>query len=699
MAVPMTLTAIDGELLDSLQYRRMDDILRLSPGVMTYPGGDGVSSRISIRGVVSPGLFVEPGNAVYVDEIYASGMLSVWPAFYDIDSVQVLKGPQAGLYGRNTMGGAVLISTAQPTDEQQARINASYAQYNQREVDAMVNVPLSDQARLRAVGWYRDKNGGYFESGLNGDNLDTFNEHGGRLTLAVLPDERTNFSLTGAFDDRSGPTLFNGVVEGARFGPAPLPTESRRDVLRDDLARQETDQVSFNSRLALDTDAGSLIAVAGWRQIELQVPTYDDDGTAFEASYADYLADPVTKVSELPVHSPRALTGRFRDSLLNAEVRFLTPDTGGPVKSQVGVSYFEENARFFTQTSPLRDFALILADMGCYGTDTQRTRQDTNAWAGFGELIWTPRDAVEITAELRYTREQKNFDYAKSLTGYYSIGALVPTVDTEPKRSFTNWSPGITLAYRPADTLTYYVKYVRGFHAGGFNNQVNDPALLAYESEKSENYELGGKAQLFDQRLNVGASIFYLRIDNALLPTFDGGPGLPSYNPLQNVVLAETTGIELDLELQATAGLTFTASAGAYDSEVSEEGWPAFGNRAFVPDYTASLVADYQRPLSASITGTATLGYRHRSGGRVPSIFEVEMDSFNLLDAQVGVIVGNVLVAGFVQNALDDNYIVSNYDTIGQSQYIKASGLNPLTTRAIVRDPGTVFGVRATVTF
>lgn len=695
-AVPVTITALNGELLDNLQFRNIDEILSLSPGVMTYPGGDGVSTRVSIRGVVSPGQWVEPGNAIYIDEIYASGMLGVLPRFYDLASVQVLKGPQAGLYGRNTMGGAVLISTAQPTDEQQARINASYAQYNQRDVDGMVNVPLSEQVRLRAVGWYSDKNGGYYTSGVENENIDTFNGHGGRLTLAMLPDERTDFSLTGAFDDKSGPTAFNGVVDGALLGPAPLPPESRRNVLRDDLSRLETDQVSFNSKLALDMDSGSLIALAGWRQIELQVPNYDSDGTAYQASYADYLADPATALS---VRAPQALTGDYRDALLNAEVRFLTPDTGGPLKTQIGASYFEENARFFSQTAPLRDFALILADMGLYGTNTQRARQDTNAWAGFGELIWTPRDAIEITAELRYTWEQKNFDYSKSLSGYYAGGQASAT-DLEPKRTFTNWSPGITLAYHPVNTQMLYLKYVQGFHAGGFNTEVNNPALLAYESEEAENYELGGKAQLLDQRLNVGASVFYLRIDNAVLPALDeGGPGLPDYTPLQNVVLAETTGMELDLALQAAAGLTLTASAGVYETEVSEEDSPAFGTRAFVPDFTASLVADYQWPLTASINGTATLGYRHRSGGRVPSALHVEMDSFNLFDAQVGVLVQNVLVAGFVQNALNDHYIISNYDNFEQYPYIIASGLNPLAARAIVRDPGTVFGVRATVTF
>jgi iron complex outermembrane receptor protein len=622
-------------------------------------------------------------------------MLSVWPAFYDIDSVQVLKGPQAGLYGRNTMGGAVLITTAQPTDAYAARLGASYAQYDARTVDGMVNAPLSEQLRLRAVGWYSDKNGGYYESGLDDDNLDAYNQQGGRLTLALLPHERLDISLTGEFDeiDASGFANAGGVVDGINLGPAPLAPESRRNVLRDDLGGLDQDQTSVYGKLNLETNVGTVIALAGWRESTWREPNTDYDGTAFAASYAEYLADPDTALN---VRAPQALVRDDNDTLRNAEVRFLSPDTTGSFKFQAGLNYFDEDASFFDQLIPLRDFAQILTAIGQDGSFVIDARQDTSSWAGFGELIWTPMEVIELTADLRYTKEHKAFDYVQTPTGYYT-GSL-PAFVQDTSDTFTNWSPGVTLAYRPTDTHTYFVKYVRGFHAGGFNTLVNNPELFPYESEEAENYELGGKALLFQQRLELGASVFYLRIDNALIPLRD--PGVLNVYPLQNATVAETTGLEIDLALRPASGLSLTASAGVYDSDTSFEVFGGAANRAYVPRYTASLAADYQRVLTESVTGTATLGFRHRSGGRVPSITNVEMDSFNLLDTQVGVLVGNVLLAAFVQNALDDHYIISNFDpALGQYPYIVASGLTPFAARAIVRDPGTVFGVRATVTF
>ncbi|MEZ5502840.1 MAG: TonB-dependent receptor [Halioglobus sp.] len=120
--------------------------------------------------------------------------------------------------------------------------------------------------------------------------------------------------------------------------------------------------------------------------------------------------------------------------------------------------------------------------------------------------------------------------------------------------------------------------------------------------------------------------------------------------------------------------------------------------RPYVPNYTASLVANYEHTLTPAITGLATLGYRYRSGGRVPGLIEIDMDSYNLLDAQVGIRFNNVQVAGFVQNVLNDDYVVGNYQLAsGQVPYVAASGLSPITTRVLLRDPGAVFGVRITV--
>jgi outer membrane receptor protein involved in Fe transport len=167
---------------------------------------------------------------------------------------------------------------------------------------------------------------------------------------------------------------------------------------------------------------------------------------------------------------------------------------------------------------------------------------------------------------------------------------------------------------------------------------------------------------------------------------------------LQNPGTAETTGLEIDLTAQLADGLVLTASGGAYHYSLSNGGLVGGDRRPFAPDYTASLVADYQRPLTPAITGIATLGYRHRSGGRVPAIGWIDMDSYNLIDAQIGIRVGKMQLAGFVRNALDDDYVVGNYGpAAGQVRYIGLA--ESISARALLRDPGTVFGARITVIF
>ena len=692
--VPMAITTLDGETLEAMQYRDLDAYASLSPGVQVYTAGDGVSSQLAIRGVVAPGEYTEPGNAIYVDEVYVSGMRTLLPGFYDIASVQVLKGPQAGVYGRNTIGGAMLITTGQPSDERFARLDASYAQYDEKNLNGTVNVPLTDSLWLRTTGWYNDRGGGWYESGIDDKNIDAWTETGGRLTVAVFPNERTAVTLTGEYAgiDReySG---FTGLLKGAGLGPPPLAPESRRNVLRDDLGDAHHDSTRVNGKLDVDTSPGTLIAVAGWRELKSREPGADADGTAWSASYPDYLA------GESWPMAPQVYARDDRDTSRNAELRFLTADNGGPLSAMVGVSYFQESGRFFDQLTAQRDLALILTAIGQMGDSTQYSEQDTKSWAGFTEMIWTPLDSVEVTADLRYTRDHKDIHFEQSTSGIFSlITASSSTLDTG--ETFDNWSPGVTLAYKPDNGLTLYAKYVQGFHAGGFNTVVNNPAQLTYDPEEAQNYELGLKSMLFEQRLQLGASVFYLRIDNALVPQTDAGT--PPVTVQRNVSTAETSGFEIDLTAKATDALLLSASAGAYHNRVSEAGSLGLDRRPFVPEYTASLVADYERPLADALTGVARLGFRHRSGGTVlaPSNLGLEMDDYNLLDAQLGIRRDNVELTVFVRNALNDHYQTGNYFPVPwQLRYLVDSGLDAQTTRAIVRDPGSVFGARVTATF
>jgi iron complex outermembrane receptor protein len=698
MAVPMSLTVLDGETLDGLQYRDVDAFLGFSPGVLVYTGSDGLSSQIVIRGVLTPGTLVETGNAVYVDEVYSSGLHTILPGFYDIASVQVLKGPQAGLYGRNTTGGAVVITTAQPTDELFARLDTSYAEYGDYDVSGTVNAPLSDTLRMRATGWYNDRDGGYYQSGVDGDNLDALSEAGGRLTVALLPNERMSLTLSTEYveiDHAYGG--FAGVVKGAQLAAPPVAPESRRNVLRDDLDGPDQHISRVYSRLDLDTGAGSFVAVAGWRDLKVRVGEADFDGTAYAASYADFLARGRTR--PLLIRAPQVYTLDDRDQTVDAEVRFLTPDNGSPLQAIVGASYFDESARFHYRRFPVRDFALILADIGEDGSFTQGTNLDTRSWAGFTELLWTPLDTIELTADLRYTRDRKHIDYRESATGYYAPSQRPGSYTLDTSETFDNWSPGITLAYKPKDSLTLFAKYVRGFRAGGFNTRANDPALLSYDSEKAENYELGIKALLLDGRLELGASAFYLRLNNALLPRPDPGE-IEGLSPYQNAGVSETTGLEIDLTSRITEGLSLSASGGAYHNSLSEMGGLGLNRYPYVPKYTASLAANYEHPLADTIMGIARLGFRHRSGGIVPAPGRLDMDSYHLLDAQLGIRFGRAELAAFVRNALDDHYVAGNYGLIlGQYEYVYATGLDIFTTRALVRDPGRVFGVRMTLMF
>jgi len=687
VAVPVTLTYIDGATLDALQFRDIEQFAGLSSGVEVYGGGDGVSTQLTIRGVVSPGSLVEPGNAVYIDEAYASGMYTILPPFYDIASVQVLKGPQAGLYGRNTTGGAVLVTTAPPTGELSGRLDGSYEEYDEYDTNGTVNVPVSDTFRVRATGWYSDRDGGYYQNGVLDENLDTARQRGGRLTLAALPGDRVSMSVTGEYTDMDfGPGA--AVAEGVQTGPPPLAPESRHNVLRDDPGRTEQDFARVTGRFEMDIGFGTAVVVGGWRRVSVREPGTDYDATA-------YTAIPTDPLSALDTPAPMIFTLDGRDTSRVVDLQFRTPDDGNALRAVFGVTYYEETLRFDDAVMPVRELAQALAVIGLEGNFEHHVDQKTRSRAGFGEFIWTPLQQVELTADLRYTRDRKDMDSSQEASGLSDL-LRFPDLALDTDKTFDNWSPGITLAYKPDDTSILFAKYVQGFRAGGFNTLAYTADLLPYDSEESENYELGYKGLLFHQRVELGASVFYLRIDNALTPYVDEGTFTPLF-PMQNGGVSETTGFESDLSAQVAGGLALSASAGAYHNNFTSPLGTKF-QRSFVPDFTASLALDYQRPVAAGVTGIAGLAWRHHSGGIIP-VADGELDDYNLLDLRAGLRWRNTELTAYVRNALDEHNTVTAGPGVIQAVVLAGNGVDPDSVAVRTRDPGAVYGVRATLAF
>ena len=223
--VPMAPTYLDGATLDGLQYRDIAQILSLSPGVVVYTGSS--SQQLAIRGVVAPGPFSEPGNSTYVDEVYSSGCSPCCPAFTISSPCRCSRVRRPDSTAATQIRGAVLITTAQPTDERFRRLDTSYAEYGAKNVNGTANLPLSDTVRLRATAWYSDIDGGYYQGGVVDQDLDSSDEAGGRLTLAWLPNERTSLMLSGESADIDASNAgFIGVVDGAESGAPPLAPES-----------------------------------------------------------------------------------------------------------------------------------------------------------------------------------------------------------------------------------------------------------------------------------------------------------------------------------------------------------------------------------------------------------------------------------------------------------------------------------------
>ena len=716
VAVPASITVISGETLNALQYRQAADFLTLSPGVSLTSGSNGLNADIQIRGVGTPDSFVEPGNAVYIDDVYASGTRTFLPAFYDIQSVQVLKGPQAGLYGRNTTGGAVLITTGQPTKDFSVRAEANYGRYDRLDLNGTVNIPIAEILQLRVTGWHADTGGGYYRNTRLGVNLDASRDTGGRATLAFTPASYIKLTVTGELSDQklSG---FEGYVEGGRLGPTTADIETRTNILRDDQSGLDARVERYQAKLEIDTGHGAVTLIGGRRYFHASEAGDDFDGTAYAPSLAAFQASPVSflfatapTVSRLNARLlTDIVTGRTEGNRSTyAEARYATPDRWRDVSVLIGGSYYDDRSTFVQPITFVRDAAAILPQVDALplplpdlaGAFNRNFLQTTTSYSGFGELILRPTEKIEITGDIRYTHDTKSVDFTQRGTGIFTL--FINDAALKSKRTFTNWSPGIVVSYRPSDAVNVYAKYVRGFRAGGFNTLVNTAAFIPYNPEVAENWEMGLKGRTPGGVFQYGISGFYLKIANALIPVLDQGSGLgPDTFPLRNVGKSTTYGIEAEARLRPTKGLSLTASLGIFSNEVKATAAQVNDEQPYVPSVTAALVANYERPLSSTVTGLFTAGWRHREGGiTAETDFRQRLDGDNLVDLDAGLRFNNHFeLHGYVRNALNDHYIISSDGLTTQQAIFNAFGGGPANARVVQRDIGAIYGVRASVRF
>ncbi|QIG80756.1 TonB-dependent receptor [Stakelama tenebrarum] len=672
--VPISVAAFDQEALATLGIDSTDALQFGTPGITnTQTAGDGISA-IYIRGVGTgysgPGL--EGSVAFYLDDIYLQTQTSAAQAAVDVEQIEVLKGPQGTLYGRNATGGAIVVTTRDPRlGVTEGYVSAGYGNLNWTREEAVLNLPVAPTVAIRTVGYFEHRDG-YVENVAFPDEEKSGSgageTWGGRLKMLWEPDTQFRALAMFSYDRRDG----NGAIHSLRYNGDGTPTnlgfyETSQSPAREGGGGDDTDALLAALTLEYNADRWTLSNTFAYRRTRAYGCT-DNDGLPGENLY-------FCSVSQRSPN-PGDADGKRDDTITN-ELRFVS-DFGGPLDVTVG-GFFERNkARFVGRIGGVNWFGST--------TPTFDNHDDLTAYSVYGEVYYNLTPALRLTGGVRYTREEKyhsvlnDMDARNMLSG----GGALPPAFQDGEVSFDNFSPRAVISYDAGD-VNLYASYNRGFKSGGFNSPslTLDPPL---DPETIDAFEIGAKYRSPDGTLRLDTAGYYYDWKDVQVAFITGGgagilqqnaAGSEIYGAEVNMNWAPVRAIRVNLGLAYThARFTSFPNAAVYNIVGGALTATAEDLKGFrlphAPDFTANGSITYNWEAAGGWTGHLTAAARYTTeydytAGAGGELRASRQEAFTLVDLTGSALApdGHLEWGFFVSNLLGKEYysLVSTGDT------------------------------------
>lgn len=534
MDIPVAISAYTGETLTTVGIVDAQSLSIANPsivynntGALAQPYIRGVGSRLLQNGL-------DPSVATYVDNRYIARQTAIVLDFFDVERVEVLKGPQGVLFGRNASAGAIRIITNDVSDEFEGHIRAGYGNYNQWKLDGAVNIPLGDMAGLRVSGMTSHRDGfvtNLIEDGRHEWDDKKFSAIRGKLRLEPSDSFEANLTLSyWTQDDNSGnetnvvgPLDWHvGIANGGITG-----VDSRHVATMVD-GTNDKEELAADLGLKFDLGAITLQSFTTYSDTDNTL-TFDGDGSSFPA------VDAII----------------FEDAKVFSQELQLSSNSSGPLEWILGGYYYHEDT----------DYVITIFGAGI-NQGLQNVR--TESWAAFGQLKYDITDNFSITAGGRYTHDNKKVDLRTSdKLGTSTAPAIAARTPLSNDLSWKKFTPTVTLEYKADDTLVY-AKFARGYKSGG----VVYPYAVGTEvdPEVLDMYEVGLKSAFADRKARLTLSGYYYDYKDLQVTRAAAGV-LPPVVVTQNASNAELYGIDADLTWNVTPAFTLTGSFSWQHSE------------------------------------------------------------------------------------------------------------------------------------
>lgn len=573
--VPVAVTAIPGDTLQELGVTDVLDLNALSPSLQVKTDDNAANPKIFIRGIGLNDFNPNTASAVaiYSDGVYVGSPLAQMGQFFDLERVEVLRGPQGTLYGRNTTGGAINLISRKPSDTLEAGAYLEYGSFNSITAEAGVGGPIAPGVLAYRVAGAYVTNDGHSLNRLTGNRGNDTDRGSARLTLSWTPSD----NLEGLFQLRYGRSNGGSIWAYNRslFPSTPAATgpdgfcapayytsgdctdlagyaNTSTNLYQGDYHLEGKDEVETygaSATLTLDLGDMSLVSVTGYDNADR------DDVEDTDAGPTDIL------------------TARYRAKQWAASQEVRLQSNGDNALDWVLGVYL---ARDELETNSYYDVFRV-ANSGDPGVDLPQGigvfgwpfTQDTDSYAVFGQVDYDLTDQLTATVGLRYSADNKTFHYDSTYAS--NVGDptfnIFPTVDAS--RTFDSVSGRLGLKYTVNDDVNVYATYNRGYKSGGFfSGQSTDPAsLLPYDDEIVDAYEVGLKSQLFDGFLTANIAAFTYDYQDMQVYTLvvDPNTNLTVQN-FTNASNAKVSGLEVELAASPVDGLDLSLGASFLDA-------------------------------------------------------------------------------------------------------------------------------------
>lgn len=614
----ISMSVFTAKSLNEIGVTNYLDLADMAPNVMMHEMPGKAGGAISIRGFKNAETIssFEPKVTLYLDGVLiAKGAGSVFDVL-DLERVEILRGPQGTLYGRNSVGGAVNFITKKPTDKFGGKLTVTYGSYNQQDAKGTLNVPLGDKLAVKA-NLATLNHDGYWRNPIYDEHLGDKNRDVAHIQVQWKPTDSATFLYS--YDMTNiDETMY--PLQVVAYNPAIHPelapwirdgSQSTRYLDRPDtFMKADIDGHSLTVNWELNNNL-TLTSISGLRRFDVD-NSQDSDSS--------------------PIFILNNNSGDKAETFTQ-EVRLVGTAWGSDLDYVVGVFYMHEDIKRIYSYLQLPNF-------GFTSSNLDATAKNKN-WAAFGQATYALTDKLKLTLGLRYTDEHKEMTRTDSVS-IPSISYESVNVFPKASKEFNDTSGMVSLTYQWTDELMTYAKVSKGYVSGGFNprSPSSDPNLFVrgYDEETVYTYELGWKTTWFDRRLQVNGAIFYndykdLQV-NQLTPTGD--------NNIDNAGDADIYGAEIEFVSRPIENLEIGGGYGYLEPEYKtyiSRGVPgdptddvdlSNNHWAHAPENTINLYARYVIP--GVLTGDLSFRVDY---GWVDEYYLLTANGPNLLDGNV----------------------------------------------------------------